>query len=101
LQAAKPGPEKESNWLPAPNGRFALMLRLYWPNETDHTIPNGTWKPPALQPRISVLAVRLAARNGSVIEVPNAVREAQISFSSVKRSLPASVAFELASSTAG
>jgi hypothetical protein len=49
LQAANPGPEKESNWLPAPNGKFVLMLRLYWPNETDPTILNGTWKPPAVR----------------------------------------------------
>src|SRR5215471_5571716 len=49
LQAANPGPEKESNWLPAPEGRFVLMLRLYWPPETDPTILNGTWKPPAVR----------------------------------------------------
>jgi hypothetical protein len=49
LQAANPGPEKESNWLPAPNGKFVLMLRLYWPNENDPTILNGTWKPPAVR----------------------------------------------------
>jgi hypothetical protein len=49
LQAANPGPEKESNWLPAPRGRFVLMLRLYWPDETAPTILNGTWKPPAVQ----------------------------------------------------
>jgi hypothetical protein len=49
LQAANPGPDKESNWLPAPNGKFFLMLRLYWPNETDPTILNGTWKPPAVR----------------------------------------------------
>jgi hypothetical protein len=49
LEAANPGPEKESNWLPAPNGRFVLMLRLYWPNETPPTILNGTWKPPAVK----------------------------------------------------
>jgi hypothetical protein len=49
LQAANPGSEKESNWLPAPNGKFVLMLRLYWPNETAPTILNGTWKPPAVQ----------------------------------------------------
>jgi hypothetical protein len=49
LQAANPGPEKESNWLPAPQGKFNLMLRLYWPDETAPTILNGTWKPPAVQ----------------------------------------------------
>jgi hypothetical protein len=49
LQAANPGPDKESNWLPAPEGRFIPMLRLYWPNDTAPSILNGTWKPPAVQ----------------------------------------------------
>jgi hypothetical protein len=49
LQAANPGPAKESNWLPAPNGKFVLMLRMYWPNETPPTILDGTWKPPAVR----------------------------------------------------
>jgi len=25
------------------------MLRLYWPKEKDPTIPNGSWKPPAVK----------------------------------------------------
>lgn len=33
LQHENPGPDKESNWLPAPEGKFILMLRLYWPKE--------------------------------------------------------------------
>jgi hypothetical protein len=49
LQAANPGPDKESNWLPAPEGKFVTMLRLCWPNETAPSILNGTWKPPAVQ----------------------------------------------------
>jgi hypothetical protein len=49
LQAANPGPDKESNWLPAPEGRFIPMVRLYWPNDTAPSILNGTWKPPAVQ----------------------------------------------------
>jgi len=49
LQAANPGPDKESNWLPAPEGRFIPMLRLYWPKETAPSILDGTWKPPAVQ----------------------------------------------------
>ena len=49
LQQANPGPEKESNWLPAPAGKFILMLRLYWPTEKDPSILNGTWKIPAVQ----------------------------------------------------
>ena len=31
LQANSPGNDKEANWLPAPEGKFSVMLRLYWP----------------------------------------------------------------------
>jgi hypothetical protein len=48
LQKDSPGKDKESNWLPAPAGDFILMLRLYWPSETNPSIINGTWKPPAV-----------------------------------------------------
>jgi hypothetical protein len=50
IQKDSPGPDKESNWLPAPPGRFILMLRLYWPRESDPSILKGTWKPPAVKP---------------------------------------------------
>jgi hypothetical protein len=46
IQANSPGPDKESNWLPAPNGPFVLMMRLYWPKENPPSILDGTWKPP-------------------------------------------------------
>ncbi|MGA2786365.1 MAG: DUF1254 domain-containing protein [Verrucomicrobiota bacterium] len=48
LQHESPGSDKESNWLPAPEGKFILMLRLYWPKETPPSIIDGTWTiPPA------------------------------------------------------
>lgn len=47
IQHESPGKDKESNWLPAPSGDFVLMLRMYWPNETDPTILNGSWTIPA------------------------------------------------------
>ena len=31
IQNASPGPDKNSNWLPAPQGPFVLVERLYWP----------------------------------------------------------------------
>jgi hypothetical protein len=43
IQKDSPGPDKESNWLPAPSGKFLLMLRLYWPNEGDPSILDGSW----------------------------------------------------------
>ena len=49
LQNQNPGPDKESNWLPAPTGRFILMLRLYWPRERAPSIIDGTWKIPAVK----------------------------------------------------
>lgn len=46
LQHKSPGADKESNWLPAPAGKFILMMRLYWPNEKDPSIIDGSWKIP-------------------------------------------------------
>lgn len=47
LQKDSPGKEKESNWLPAPDGPIYVVMRLYWPKEEALT---GKWKPPALTP---------------------------------------------------
>ena len=49
LQHESPGKAKESNWLPAPAGRFILMLRMYWPKEAKPSILDGTWNPPAVR----------------------------------------------------
>jgi len=46
VQNTSPGKAKESNWLPAPAGRFILMMRLYWPQTTPPSILDGSWKPP-------------------------------------------------------
>lgn len=45
IQHESPGKELESNWLPAPQGPFWSIFRLYWPKEE---ALNGTWKAPAL-----------------------------------------------------
>lgn len=47
IQKDSPGKDKESNWLPAPAGDFILMLRMYWPSETDPSIISGSWTIPA------------------------------------------------------
>jgi hypothetical protein len=44
--ANSPGADKETNWLPAPNGTFSLYIRAYW---ADKAIIDGTWMPPAVQ----------------------------------------------------
>lgn len=49
IQNESPGADKEANWLPAPKGKFHLMLRLYWPNENDPSILDGSWEPPAVK----------------------------------------------------
>ncbi|MCA0245857.1 MAG: DUF1254 domain-containing protein [Proteobacteria bacterium] len=48
IQNQSPGADKESNWLPAPTGKFILMLRMYWPTETPPSLLDGSWTmPPA------------------------------------------------------
>jgi hypothetical protein len=47
IQASSPGPEKESNWLPAPaGGPFNLTVRNYWPKEA---VLDGTYKLPPIK----------------------------------------------------
>jgi hypothetical protein len=48
LQHESPGPGREANWLPAPQGPFSLCLRLYWPNTTPPSILDGSWQPPGV-----------------------------------------------------
>jgi len=51
IQKDSPGADKESNWLPAPDGPVYLVMRLYWPNiEAPSILPpgKGAWSPPAL-----------------------------------------------------
>lgn len=49
IQNENPGPDKESNWLPAPPDKFILMMRLYWPSEKAPSIIDGTWKIPVVK----------------------------------------------------
>ena len=49
LQHESPGKDKESNWLPAPEGKLVLMLRMYWPKETPPSLLDGTWTIPAVK----------------------------------------------------
>jgi hypothetical protein len=44
--AKSPGGEKESNWLPAPDGHFSLYIRAYWGKAG---ILDGSWEPPAIR----------------------------------------------------
>ena len=52
IQDASPGPDKEANWLPAPEGSIYMVMRLYWPKTTAPSIlplGQGTWKPPGVK----------------------------------------------------
>jgi hypothetical protein len=46
LQHKSPGADKESHWLPTPDGPFGMALRLYWPNQD---ILDGTWEPSSIK----------------------------------------------------
>jgi hypothetical protein len=51
IQKDSPGKDRESNWLPAPNGPIYLVMRLYWPKDSPPSIlpaGEGTWQPPAI-----------------------------------------------------
>ncbi len=53
MQHESPGKDKESNWLPAPDGPIYLALRMYWPtpaSDASSVLPpgQGTWGPPGI-----------------------------------------------------
>jgi len=49
IQNASPGRDVEANWLPSPDGAFALFMRLYWPNDKAPSIIDGSWVPPPVR----------------------------------------------------
>jgi len=54
VQPDSPGPEAESNWLPAPVGKFFLVLRLYRPRPE---ACDGRWStPPMMRVRVTEAA---------------------------------------------
>ncbi|MEZ5565006.1 MAG: DUF1254 domain-containing protein [Gammaproteobacteria bacterium] len=53
IQHESPGKDKESNWLPAPDGPIYMALRMYWPkpaSDASSVLPpgKGTWGPPGV-----------------------------------------------------
>ena len=52
VQSDNPGPELESNWLPAPkSGKLGLTMRLYAPRQE---ALDGRWNPPAIKRSTSI-----------------------------------------------
>jgi hypothetical protein len=46
VQHQSPGPERESNWLPAPNGHFFGVIRCYWPQQA---VLDKSWTAPSMR----------------------------------------------------
>jgi len=49
IQSKKPPDVMHSNWLPAPEGQFSLVLRLYDPATQAPSILDGSWTPPSVE----------------------------------------------------
>ena len=52
VQKDSPGADKEANWLPAPDDKIYLVMRLYWPKPRPPSIlpaGQGTWRPPGVK----------------------------------------------------
>jgi hypothetical protein len=70
LSSTSPGKAKESNWLPAPNGPFYAVLRIYNPEPAAY---DGSWKtppivltpPPAATPAPAPVAAKVPATPGT------------------------------------
>jgi hypothetical protein len=53
IQKDSPGKDRESNWLPGPDGPMFVVMRMYWPKReapSVYPLGKGAWKPPALVP---------------------------------------------------
>lgn len=61
LQKNDPGEEKQSNWMPIPDGRFFLLLQLYEPKED---VLKGQW----LSPKI--VRVNRSAQDSAAVSLP-------------------------------
>jgi hypothetical protein len=48
LQSRPPRGRRRANWLPAPRGRFRVIMRLYEPRRS---VLSGAWRPPPLERR--------------------------------------------------
>lgn len=46
IQKESPGKDLEGNWLPAPDGPFYMLMRLYWPKDA---FLDGAWKSPTVE----------------------------------------------------
>jgi hypothetical protein len=52
FQKEPPSRDRQSNWLPVPDGPFYTVMRLYWPKQSRLSIlpaAYGVWTPPAVR----------------------------------------------------
>ncbi len=77
IQKDSPGKDKESNWLPAPDGPIYLVMRLYWPKtEAPSILPpgSGTWSPPpvvlAAQPAPATPDIKAISEEAIIYGLP-------------------------------
>ena len=77
VQNESPGPDEESNWLPAPSGPVPLVLRLYWPKPD---ALNGVWKAPAAGEGLtpSPRAYRVCTRHAALDVTMRRSRRAEV-----------------------
>jgi len=71
IQNESPGADKESNWLPAPQGPFVMYMRLYWPAEA---ALDGSWKAPQVQ-KVSAVAATSSDETSSLEEIQDIAAE--------------------------
>jgi hypothetical protein len=67
ISKESPGPELESNWLPAPDGPFYAVMRLYGPEK--EALAGGSWSPPPLVNVSSLQAGAAAPSTTAQIEI--------------------------------
>ncbi|MGB9096671.1 DUF1254 domain-containing protein [Erwinia sp.] len=46
ISHSSPGADKQTNWLPSPDGTFSLYIRAYW---GEKPILDGSWQPPKIE----------------------------------------------------
>ncbi len=62
VQRQSPEGEQAANWLPAPDGPFYLVMRLYWPQPAAY---DGSWTPPLVWRQDSAARVAAAKPEGA------------------------------------
>ncbi len=71
IQRDSPGKERESNWLPAPDGPAFIVMRLYWPRTEEpsvYPLGKGEWQPPPIVPTRNLHAIGMKRAGDKSVE---------------------------------